>query len=157
MRLAGCCGGWPPHGRTIRTTVQKSGDSSMPRALKPCAHVGCPELVEHGRCDTHTTQADRARGTRQQRGYGRAHETRFRPGVLRKHPLCVCEDQTHGHGPKCLTPSTVADHWPRDKRELRRLGLDEHDPQHGRGLCKTCHDKHTSQAQPGGWHTPHSA
>jgi 5-methylcytosine-specific restriction protein A len=65
----------------------------------------------------------------------------------------VCDDQAHGHGPQCLAPSTVADHYPRDKRELQALGLDDNDPRYGRGLCKTCHDKHTAQAQPGGWNT----
>src|SRR3546814_1762911 len=48
---------------------------------------------------------------------------RFRPGVLAKNPLCVCTDVDHGHGPRCLAPSTVADHWPLDKRsEERRVG-----------------------------------
>lgn len=128
----------------------------MARALKPCSTPGCPELVARGRCQTHDQQADRRRGTRHERGYGRAHELRFRPGVLRRDPLCVCEDQTrtdtHHHGPQCLAPSTVADHYPMDKRELHARGLDEHDPRYGRGLCKVCHDHHTSQAQPGGWH-----
>lgn len=128
----------------------------MPRALKPCSTVGCPELVAKGRCSTCQGEAERRRGSARARGYGRAHQTRFRPGVLRKHPLCMCTDQTrtatHHHGPECLAPSTVADHWPRDKRELQRLGLDDNDPRYGRGLCKVCHDHHTARAQPGGWH-----
>lgn len=123
-----------------------------PRALKVCPVPGCPELVASGRCPGHTQQADRARGTRHQRGYGRQHEQRFRPGVLRRDPLCVCDDQAHGHGPQCLAQSSVADHWPLSKRELKAQGLDEHDPARGRGLCKACHDKHTARAQPGGWH-----
>jgi 5-methylcytosine-specific restriction protein A len=45
----------------------------------------------------------------------------------------------------------VADHWPRDRRELERLGLDPDDPQHGRGLCASCHGKHTAKTQPGGF------
>jgi 5-methylcytosine-specific restriction protein A len=128
----------------------------MGRALKPCSTPGCPTLVARGRCTGCAGEADRRRGTRQQRGYGKAHTNRFRPGVLRKDPLCVCTDQartvTHHHGPQCLAPSTVADHYPRDKRELQALGLDDNDPQYGRGLCKVCHDHHTAQAQPGGWH-----
>ncbi|ROT29675.1 holin [Micromonospora sp. HM5-17] len=124
----------------------------MPRALKICSQPGCPELTASGRCAAHTRDADQRRGTRHQRGYGRAHERRFRTGVLRRDPLCVCTDTSHGHGPACLRPSTVADHWPRDRRELVRLGLDPDDPQYGRGLCKPCHDRHTAQAQPGGWH-----
>jgi 5-methylcytosine-specific restriction protein A len=35
--------------------------------------------------------------------------------------------------------------------------MDEHDPEHGRGLCKQCHDKHTAHTQPGGWHGSHTA
>lgn len=130
----------------------------MARALKVCpctgcpAHDGsCPELVTSGRCTGCARTADRARGTRQQRGYGAAHVNRFRRGVLRKNPLCVCTDQGHGHGPRCLAPSTVADHWPLSRRELVDAGLDPNDPAHGRGLCKPCHDRHTATAQPGGW------
>jgi 5-methylcytosine-specific restriction protein A len=125
----------------------------MPRAMRICTQPGCPDIVPNGRCAAHTRTADQARGTRQQRGYGVAHERRFRPGVLARDPLCVCHDRDHGHGHDCLAPSTVADHWPRDKRELIALGLDDNDPQYGRGLCKACHDKHTAVTQPGGWHT----
>ena len=123
----------------------------MGRALKVCSTPGCPELTAQGRCQAHTRQADQHRGTAAQRGYTGPHTRRFRPGVLRRNPLCVCEDQDHGHGPQCLAPSTVADHWPLDKRELRARGMDDNDPRHGRGLCKPCHDQHTSEAQPGGW------
>lgn len=123
------------------------------RALKTCSTTGCPELVARGRCSTHEQQADRRRGTRQQRGYGKAHTNRFRPGVLRRDPLCVCADTAHGHGPQCLTPSTVADHYPLSRRELVDAELDPNDPKRGRGLCKPCHDRHTAEAQPGGWNT----
>lgn len=125
----------------------------MTRALRVCPALGCPELVQSGPCAAHRRQADRRRGTRQQRGYGAEHEHRFRRGVLRRDPLCVCDGTHCQHRPGlCYTASTVADHWPRDKRELRALGLDEHDPRYGRGLCKACHDRHTAHAQPGGWH-----
>lgn len=124
----------------------------MPRALKTCSIPGCPQLCTKGRCDEHRADAERARGTRQQRGYGVGHNRRFRPGVLRRDPLCVCTDTSHGHGPQCLAPSTDADHHPRSKRELIRLGLDSTDPQYGRGLCGQCHKQHTAWAQPGGWH-----
>jgi hypothetical protein len=43
-------------------------------ALRVCAESGCPELTESARCPAHTRTKDKARGTRQQRGYGRAHE-----------------------------------------------------------------------------------
>jgi len=130
----------------------------MARAMRTCPRPGCPTLVEAGTgaCAQHQRSDDRARGTRQQRGYGVAHEKRFRHGVLSRDPLCVCIEQAHGHGTQCLAASTVADHWPRDKRELIALGLDDHDPTHGRGLCKPCHDRHTASAQPGGWNAQRS-
>lgn len=124
----------------------------MPRAMRVCSVPGCPELTDSGRCQAHRREADQRRGTRQQRGYGRGHERRFRPSVLRRDPLCVCEDQAHGHTTPCLAPSTVADHWPLSRRELVAQGLDANDPANGRGLCKRCHDMHTAVAQPGGWH-----
>lgn len=123
----------------------------MPRALKTCSVPGCPELVPSGRCAQHRREAEQRRGTARQRGYDRAHERRFRQAVLARDPLCVCQDHGHGHGPRCLTPSTVADHWPRSRRELVAAGLDPNDPQHGRGLCASCHGKHTATAQPGGF------
>ena len=131
----------------------------MARALKVCSTPGCPELVPAGRsrCYACARQADRARGTARQRGYGREHARRFRKAVLAANPLCTCrtphgEPGTLGHhGGECLRPSTVADHYPRSKRELRALGLDEHDPRYGRGMCAPCHSWWTTQAQPGGW------
>lgn len=144
-----------PHPQPAIVRAVRVSGGTVPRALKVCSTPGCPALVERGRCATHTAQAEQQRGTRQQRGYGRAHETRFRAGVLRRDPLCVCDDQAHGHGPTCLAPSTVADHHPLTKRELRERGMDDHDPRNGRGLCKACHDKHTAMTSPGGWHDRH--
>jgi 5-methylcytosine-specific restriction enzyme A len=124
----------------------------MPRALAVCPVAGCAEVTTGGRCGSHRRQAEQYRGSARQRGYGRQHETRFRPGVLKRDPLCVCTDQSHDHGPRCPAQSTVADHHPRDRRQLVALHLDPDDPQYGRGLCKGCHDRHTAAAQPGGWH-----
>lgn len=62
--------------------------------------------------------------------------------MLERDPICVV----------CLVRvSTVADHYPRSKRELEQLGLDSNDPQYGRGLCKRCHDRSTAERQPGGF------
>lgn len=47
--------------------------------------------------------------------------------------------------------STVADHYPRSRKQLLEQHLDPNDPEHGRGVCATCHNKATSQHQPGGW------
>lgn len=119
--------------------------------MQVCPALGCPTLTTGGRCDIHARSADRRRGTARERGYRGAHVTRFRPAVLRRDPMCVCTDEAHGHGPACLIQSTVADHHPLSRRELVARGLDPNDPRHGRGLCKPCHDRHTSTAQPGGW------
>jgi 5-methylcytosine-specific restriction enzyme A len=125
----------------------------MARAMGVCSTPGCAELVPVGesRCTGCAVEAERGRGTPRQRGYNRRHDQRFRRGVLRKNPLCVCTDLAHGHAAPCLSPSRHADHWPRTKRDLRRLRLDEHDPQYGRGLCAPCHSKHTAAESPGGW------
>lgn len=37
--------------------------------MKVCAEPGCPTLTRTTRCQQHTRQLDKARGTRQQRGY----------------------------------------------------------------------------------------
>lgn len=42
--------------------------------LKVCAEPGCPELTDSTRCPTHAKVKEQQRGTRQERGYDRAHE-----------------------------------------------------------------------------------
>ena len=123
----------------------------MPKALKVCSTKGCPELVPEGRCPTCQANAEQQRGTAAQRGYDAKHRRIFRAKVLRKNPLCVCTDSGHDHGAQCLRPSSVADHHPLSRKELVDAGLNPNDPDHGRGLCKGCHDQHTAVAQPGGW------
>ena len=116
----------------------------MPRRTgwRVCSTPGCPEFSQGGKCDDHKREAEQRRGSARQRGYGRGHEQRFRPGVLAKDPMCVL----------CGTaPSMHADHHPLSRRELVERGLDPNDPQHGRGLCGPCHSKSTAEAQPGGW------
>lgn len=119
-----------------------------------CTTPGCPDLVPGGgRCDDCQRQADRRRGSSSARGYGHAHRTRFRAGVLKRHPRCVCTDTSHGHPAPCGAPSEHADHWPIDRRTLQLRGLDPDDPVHGRGLCHGCHSSETAAHQPGGWNT----
>jgi len=129
----------------------------MARAMRVCSKVGCPVLVPSGRCAAHLHEANKRRGSAAGRGYGHQHRGRFRPGVLKRDPLCVCVERHGHHANQCLLPSTVADHWPLGRDELVLQGLDPNDPAHGRGLCKACHDWHTSQAQPGGWHADYFA
>jgi 5-methylcytosine-specific restriction protein A len=107
-----------------------------------CSVPGCPEYTTSGRCEDHRQQAEQKRGSARQRGYGKQHEQRFRPGVLAKNPTCVLCGQA---------PSVHADHWPLSRRELVEQGLDPDDPKHGRGLCGPCHSSETAANQPGGW------
>jgi hypothetical protein len=44
-------------------------------AKRVCSEPTCPRLIDTaGRCDEHRREADRARGTRQQRGYTAEHD-----------------------------------------------------------------------------------
>jgi 5-methylcytosine-specific restriction protein A len=115
----------------------------MPRrALTVCSRPGCPNLTESGRCAGCRAEAEQARGSARQRGYGKAHEDRFRKGVLERDVVCVLG---------CGRLATVADHWPLSRRQLVERGLDPDDPGRGRGLCASCHGSETSVNQPGGW------
>lgn len=114
----------------------------MPKALRVCSVPSCPELTSGGRCDQHRRQADRVRGTTTERGYSTPGHRRFREAVLARQPICVLCHRAR---------STVADHYPLSRRDLIAAGLDPNDPQHGRGLCKPCHDSSTARLQPGGW------
>lgn len=46
----------------------------MPRAKRVCGAPSCPRLTDGGRCAEHRQQVERARGTRQQRGYDKTHD-----------------------------------------------------------------------------------
>lgn len=136
-------------------------DSAMARGWTVCTTPGCPTMVPPDattrRCPTCEADADRARGTAARRGYGHAHRTRFRAGVLAKHPTCQCTDGhtdprlSHPPG-RCPRWSTVADHWPLGRDELVAAGMDPDDPRYGRGLCASCDRPQTARRQPGGWH-----
>jgi len=60
--------------------------------MRVCAEPGCPELTKGRRCKAHEREHDKARGTRQQRGYDAQHEA-TRQALLpdaygTKCPLC---------------------------------------------------------------------
>lgn len=112
--------------------------------MRVCSVSGCPVIYDgtESRCPTHRKSADRARGTKHERGYDSRGHKNFRTAVLTRDPICVL----------CgIRMATVADHYPRSRKELLDLGLDANDPQYGRGLCKLDHDRETSRNQPGGW------
>jgi 5-methylcytosine-specific restriction protein A len=112
--------------------------------VRVCSVPGCPVIHDRNtsRCEQHDTAA-RQKHWDATAGYNTAgHRKRFRPGVLARDPVCViCH----------IAQSTVADHYPLSRRDLLDQGMDADDPEHGRGLCKTCHDKSTAEHQPGGW------
>lgn len=64
----------------------------MPRAPTICRIPGCPTIASaRGLCPTHATEAERARGTKQQRGYDAAHDAlrrRWAPRVARGAVMC---------------------------------------------------------------------
>lgn len=112
--------------------------------MRVCSVAGCPTIYEGttSRCPTHTRQADKGRGTARERGYATRGHQHFRNQTLSRDPICTL----------CfLRESSVADHYPLSRRELIEQGMNPNDPQHGRGLCSSCHNKETAQNQPGGW------
>lgn len=126
----------------------------MPTAHRACPTPGCPATVprQQPRCDNCTRVAAERRGSAASRGYGRAHRSRFREGVLARDPICTCTPDHPAHkGQACLTWSTVADHWPTSRRQLVAEGADPNHPDHGRGLCEVCHNWNSAIHQPGGW------
>lgn len=44
-------------------------------AKRVCLEAGCPVLTDHTRCAQHERAKDRARGSRQARGYDAKHDT----------------------------------------------------------------------------------
>lgn len=53
------------------------------KGLKVCAEPGCPTLTKQTRCTEHTRARDKARGTRQERGYDARHQRLRRQYQLR--------------------------------------------------------------------------
>lgn len=117
--------------------------------MRVCSVHGCGEIyptTEGSRCQRHAAEADRRRGNSSERGYSSRGHQAFRRAVLHENPVCIA---CH------IRPSTDADHYPRDRRELVELGLNANDPQYGRALCHSCHSKATAANQPGGWNRRH--
>ena len=121
------------------------------RPTQPCKTPGCSGSARPGKptCTECRTRSNRdlrtRRGDRTQQGYGHAHRTRFRIGVLTRDRLCrICKRKE----------AVVADHYPLDRKTLVKMKLDPDDPSHGRGLCTRCHDRATAltPGQQGGWY-----
>ena len=115
----------------------------MGRTGTVCSVPGCPNPTPRGRCPEHERQADQARGTARQRGYGGRAWEQSRAAVLRRDRLCaVCGKNR----------AVVADHWPTSRKDLVAAGISDPDAPHRmRGLCIPCHSRETARDQPGGW------
>ncbi|GLP75674.1 hypothetical protein TUM20983_27840 [Mycobacterium antarcticum] len=86
--------------------------------------------VRSGLCQRHYSQNDRQRGTSAQRGYGQDHRN-ARAVVLARDPICAIDG--------CHEPSTVADHWPKERRTIVAEGGNPNAPECMRGLCAPHH------------------
>jgi hypothetical protein len=70
----------------------------MPR-MRVCGEPGCPEIQAAPRCPDHTRAVERARGTRQQRGYDAVHDR-----LRRQWKPKVEAGQVDCHSPTCTAP-----------------------------------------------------
>lgn len=103
---------------------------------------GCRQIIR-GRCPTCTKQqrqeADQARGSSTERGYGSHWRRVIRPAFLRANPICVL----------CGSLAHVPDHWPETRASLVARGVEDPDAPHRlRALCKECHDLHGLSYRP---------
>jgi hypothetical protein len=101
------------------------------RAKTVCPTPGCPKLTQSGKCAACRKQAERNRGTRQQRGYDAAHDRerrRWTPIVARGHVQCA----------RCHKLIQPGDTWDLDHTEDRRGYLG---PSHA--ACNRSAPRHT--------------
>ena len=107
--------------------------------MRTCAQPGCPTLVARGRCATHAREADRTRGTAEQRGYDArwaAYSRRFRAA----HPVCGEQadgrlDPTHS---RCLQAGRVGPAECVDHIIPVSQGGDFWNPANHQALCIAC-------------------
>ena len=103
----------------------------------PCAHPGCPELIDAGQkyCEKHKAAHPEEVRSAQSRGYDSKWQ-RFRKQYLKAHPFCVmCLKQG------LFVPATLIDHI-RPFRGEERL---EYGRDNLQALCKHHHDEKTGK------------
>lgn len=111
------------------------------RSKRPCAHVGCRNLVTPPAlyCETHLSDAgayDRWRGSARERGYSSRWE-RIRLAYLRGHPLCEeCEKQGR------VTPAEQVHHKDGNVSNMSEDNL--------MSVCSACHNRITAKQHPRG-------
>lgn len=84
----------------------------MARAKKICAKPGCPAITAATHCPPHAAEAERARGTRESRGYGTEHRAlrkRWAPMVATGDVLCA----------RCQQPIQPGKPWALDHSDDR--------------------------------------
>lgn len=105
------------------------------KAMKPCAHPGCPELVPSGQkyCERHAT-LHKDEDVRPGRKHGNPYSTSrwqiLRRQVLMAHPVCQ------------ICGKTIADTVDHIKPHRGNEDL-FYDPDNLQALCKACHNKKT--------------
>jgi hypothetical protein len=106
----------------------------MGRRVKVCIEAGCPELTRTTRCPKHTREKDKARGTRQERGYGAEHDAER----ARWAPIVATG------GVKCWRCQVLL-----DPSEPWDLGHDDHDRSTYRGPeCLRCNRATSARISP---------
>lgn len=101
--------------------------------LKPCAFIGCRELVRGTRyCERHTPRAwdNDHRGSAAERGYDRKW-SQVRAAYVKKHPLCELCDQRGVVHPVEIVHHIVPICDGGDRYRHANL----------QSLCRTCHGK----------------
>src|SRR5687767_13523651 len=118
---------------------------------KDCPTPGCPNQggPRGGpcvKCRQRRRQGSQ-KGARE-RGYAEGWDADF----LHHYPLCY-----HRVEKRCTMKATLADHYPRSRKELAAAGVSEenlNDWQYLVPSCDPCHRYHTARRQPGGWNRP---
>jgi len=113
------------------------------RPRKPCSQPGCSKTTANGGpCDAHRRQREARRKEDGNDAYRTTRWQRVRRAYLYDHPWCLL----------CTRAATVADHFPKSRRELLAEGVSNPDESSRlRPLCSSCHNKETARLQPGGF------
>lgn len=115
------------------------------KPLRPCKHIGCPELTREGWCPKHRPREERKASAEYHDWYSRKIWTdNLRPLQLLREPFCrECARQYPPDDPRHRTRATVVDHIIPHCGEWR-LFVDESNLQ---SLCKRHHDQKTAAEQ----------
>ena len=107
------------------------------RARRPCAKIGCPELIAGGTtyCDKHKQSYDKYRGNSTARGYGYGWSI-IRLRFLQRFPLCADCESEH-----MIVPATEAHHV------IKKINGGSNDFVNLLGLCKKHHSTRTLRGE----------